>query len=790
MARVIDAVLSLKDKFSPTLKQVSRNLEEQSKIHKRLGKDIEATGKSISSFGKATAFISAPLVAAAGAGFALSQSLDKSTARVGMLGQITSEQTAGMKKGIIEVSNATGVASETIADATQKAITGGIAAGDSMKYMAENIKYSKVSGMELGQTVEVTNAYTKAYNLTIADTARLNDQQVITARLAKVEMSAMSPALAGVAKSAADAGVSVQQMDAAYVMMVRRGTDNGKAASSLAGLFDSFSKASPKAIKAAQEFGIELNQAHIKAIGFPAFLQEIQEKTGGDQTKIGKIIKDVEAFKLAVTMASGDGASEFADVLNQIQNSGGATAQSLARLKSPAGETVKAMNQIKNAGIELVDGLQPLWTSSATTIKQVVSAFNSLTDEQKNMIFSAMKLIIVTTVMSGIIGKTVGIVGNGVTAFANISAGITKAGSFIGYLATKFSTLITIFQAVGTAAKFLFMNPVGLAIMAVAIAAYLIYDNWGKVKEFFVNLWAGIVNTFNTAITAIKAWMDKIGITEKLQILIPKITTFLAVCIGLFMKFKNSVIAVFMAIASPVYALFSMIWNAIISKTTAGSSIITIILKVISASFGIMVNLVGVYLNGFLNIIGVVVGGVISIFGGIITFITGVFTGNWTMAWQGVVEIFSGIFSTIEGICNTVMGTIKAAINTVISGVNSVSVDVPSWVPIVGGQHYQPQIPMLAKGTDNWGGGVAMIHDAGAEIVDLPSGSRVIPHDKSMDQEYQRGKADSKSSGFVLTIPKLADTIIVREDADIDKIVEMLAFKLKSYAINQAEGAV
>jgi TP901 family phage tail tape measure protein len=789
MARRIDAELTLKDKFSPVLKQVSRNIQEQSKIHQRLGKDIESTGKSISSFGKATAFISAPLVAAAGAGFALSQSLDKSTARVGMLGQITKEQTAVMKKGIVEVSNATGVASETIADATQKAIAGGINAGDSMKYMAENIKYSKVSGMELNQTVEVTNAYTKAYNLTIADTARLNDQQVMTARLAKVEMSAMSPALAGVAKSAADAGISVQQMDAAYVMMVRRGTDNGKAASSLSGLFDSFSKASPKAIKAAQDFGIELNQAHIKAVGFPAFLQEIQTKTGGNQAAIGKIIKDVEAFKLALSMTSGDGASEYLNVLDQIQNSGGATAESLARLKTPAGETAKAMNQIKNAGIELVDGLQPLWTRSATMIKQVVSAFNSLTDEQKNMIFSAMKLIIVTTVMSGIIGKTVGIVGKGVTMFGNIGAGIEKAGSFIGYLATKFSTLITIFKAIGTAARFLFMTPVGLAITAIVIAAYLIYDNWGKVKEFFVNLWAGVVNVFNSAVTAIKGWMDKMGITEKLQSLIPKIATFIAASIGLFMLFKNGVIAVFMAIVSPVISLFSMLWTGINSQTLSSGGMITTILKIISASFGIMVNLVGIYLNGFLNIVGIVVGGIISVFSGIITFITGVFTGNWAMAWQGVVEIFSGIFSTIEGICNTVMSTIKAAINAVISGVNSVSINVPEWVPVVGGQHYQPSIPMLAKGTDNWGGGLAMVHDAGAEIIDLPSGSRVYPHSKSLDMARKEGRKESNGNSQSFTLQKLADTIIVREEADIDKIVERLAFKLKSHAINQAEGA-
>lgn len=714
MARVIDAVLSLKDKFSPTLRAVSKNIEQQSQIQKRLSKDIQETGKAISNFGKATAFISAPLVGAAAAGFQLSQSLDKSMARVGMLGDLTKSQTGAMKKQIVELSNQMNVASETIADGVQKAIIAGVSAGDTMKYMGDNIKYSKVSGMELGQTVDVTNTYLKAYNLTADQAASIHDKMVVTAKLAKVEMAAMSPALATVAKSAADAGVSIDQMNAAYVLMVKHGMDNNSASASLSGLFESFTKASPKAIKAAKEYGIELNRAHIQAIGFPAFLREIQEKTGGNEQAMGKIIKDVKAFKLALQMTGNE--AEFNEMLAQIQGSTGKTGEALAHLKTPAGETAKAMNQIKNAGIELVDGLEPLWTRSADMIKKVVGAFNSLSDEQKNMIFTVAKYIIIATIMSGTIGKTVSIAGKGIETFTKLAAEFQKAGSLISFLSTKFSGLIRAFQVAGAAARFLFMTPVGLAILAVVALVYLIYTNWGRVGPFFINLWHGIVAVFNFAAAAIKAVLNLIG-----------------------------------------------------------------------AWFGILRNVASAYLIGFLDVISLVFEGAKTVFKGLITFITGVFTGNWAQAWQGVVMVFSGIFSTIEGICHTVMNTIKAAINAVIGGINNISVDIPSWVPGVGGKHFAPSIPLLAKGTDNWQGGPAMIHDAGPEIVDLPSGTRVIPHDKSMRQEYERGRKDG---GNIINMEKLADTLVVREEADIDKIVQQLAFKLKAHAMNQAEGAV
>lgn len=81
-----------------------------------------------------------------------------------------------------------------------------------------------------------------------------------------------------------------------------------------------------------------------------------------------------------------------------------------------------------------------------------------------------------------------------------------------------------------------------------------------------------------------------------------------------------------------------------------------------------------------------------------------------------------------------------------------------------------------ALGTSYWGGGKTRINEGNrGEIIDLPSGSRVIPHDLS-----------KKSIGSSITIAKLADTIVVREEADIDKIAAALARKLNDVAFNMA----
>ncbi|MFZ7215743.1 phage tail tape measure protein [[Pasteurella] aerogenes] len=59
---------------------------------------------------------------------------------------------------------------------------------------------------------------------------------------------------------------------------------------------------------------------------------------------------------------------------------------------------------------------------------------------------------------------------------------------------TLFKGLITGLRAVATA---FLTNPIGLAITGIALAAYLIYDNWAAVGPWFSSLWQNVTTYFN-----------------------------------------------------------------------------------------------------------------------------------------------------------------------------------------------------------------------------------------------------------------------------------------------------
>lgn len=60
----------------------------------------------------------------------------------------------------------------------------------------------------------------------------------------------------------------------------------------------------------------------------------------------------------------------------------------------------------------------------------------------------------------------------------------------------------------------------------------------------------------------------------------------------------------------------------------------------------------GEVLGGAIRAAGTLITGIIDILSGLMDFITGVFTGNWTLAWQGIKEVFGGIVKAIWGLIN------------------------------------------------------------------------------------------------------------------------------------------
>lgn len=167
-------------------------------------------------------------------------------------------------------------------------------------------------------------------------------------------------------------------------------------------------------------------------------------------------------------------------------------------------------------------------------------------------------------------------------------------------------------------------------------------------------------------------------------------------------------------IGTAIMTVAQIIGQAIQMAMPFIQSLVTILLNIGQVVIPAVLAAISVFAQGISDAIA----GVKTIFEGIITFITGVFTGNWEQAWLGVRNIFTGIFDTLGALFKTPINAVIALINKAISGINGLGLDIPDWVPLIGGKKFSiniPEIPMLAKG--GFTNGVSIAGEAGTEAV-------------------------------------------------------------------------
>ena len=323
-----------------------------------------------------------------------------------------------------------------------------------------------------------------------------------------------------------------------------------------------------------------------------------------------------------------------------------------------------------------------------------------------------------------------------VVKFAAVAASVGPVLMGFGKISTGINTMISNFGKIGGAitrltgasgfsgiAKIM-TGPFGIAAAAVAVAAILIYKNWDRIAPILQKIGQRFADFWKTVQPQLEPFIN----------LVKEVASYLE---------------------ETLEPVFKIVWKA-----------------------------AGDYVVKFFDDVSVIIDGVLGVFEGVITFLTGVFQGNWEKAWNGIVQAVGSIFGTLESLVKTPLNAVINLVNKAIGAINKISVDLPS---AVGGGHIGfniPTIPTLAKGTDYWQGGIVQISEKGGEIVDLPSGSRVYPHDESVRIARQDGRKN-----YSIAIAKLADSIVVREEADIDKIAEVIVKRIEQAIDNMPQTA-
>lgn len=232
---------------------------------------------------------------------------------------------------------------------------------------------------------------------------------------------------------------------------------------------------------------------------------EILEKL---RKKYGQVLDDMEKKEIKEAFGTDEGMkfiTAFYGEVDTLRESITAMDAELQQGTDSVTRMAKAMNdgkemellsqQWSNLTTVIGAGFAPVVNKVGTIIGKITVKLAAWMEEHE----TATTFITTTIAVIGGLATVLGMVGIGVGTFTIALPFLTKNLKILGG-AFKF-----VGRAILWVGRAFLLNPIGLAITAIALGAYLIYKNWDKLKSYFTKLWSKVGKSFKIGMAIILA---------------------------------------------------------------------------------------------------------------------------------------------------------------------------------------------------------------------------------------------------------------------------------------------
>ena len=730
MSRVIDAVLRLRDEFTQPLSKSIDLMTSASKEGNKTRKAIEKFGNGIAKTGaQLTTAITVPVLAAGAASVkaatdwetaftGVKKTVDATEAEYDKLGkgiqQMATETSSSMEEiaGVAEVAGQLGISKDNLLDFTRTMVQLGDTTNLSAEEAATSLaRFLNITRESTGNIDKIGAAIVDLGNNFATDEASI---VAMSTRLAAAGTLAGMSSTDILALSTAMSSVGIEAEAGGTAMTQTLTAVEAAVADFSTGSTEDLEAIAEVANTSAADFAQKWKSEPIKAV---------QEFITG----LGRLDEKGESATL---------------VLDELGMSG-----------------VRQSNMLKSLGLASDVLANAIDTSSAaykanTALTDEASKRYSTFASQANQLKEQFKMISISIgqMLMPYMQQAVAWVQNLVDKFNSLDEGTKESivkfalmAAAAGPLITGFGKMITM----GSKLLGVFANVRGI-LSGVSAA--------GGVLKF-----------------ALAALTSPIGLVVAACVAIAAI---IAVVITHFDQFKAAASNVSTTIAPYIEQLkeaFTGLWNTVSPIITLISDLIA---SVLVGAFEGMLSTASIVIDGITTVIT----GLKDYISGFVNLITAIAHGDWAAAWDAFKDIVKGKIEVIVGLIEGVVGIVTGLINAIAgagSKVAELAAGSGSKSTAASGKSTArgaaKSLPGNATGTTNWRGGWTRVNEKGGEIMNLPSGTQIIPHDASRNTPL----------GGNINIAKLADSIVVREDADIDRIGDAIVRKLSAACSNR-----
>lgn len=374
----------------------------------------------------------------------------KSLANVNTLLDMTNKEMENLDTTIQSMSVNFAIQKKELSSGVYQALSAGaVDLSEALNIVSKSAVLSKAGLIENAQAVDIITTAMNAYGKETVTAGHAADVYFQIIKKGKITGEELAGTIGQSITLFARANLGIEDLGAGVATLTKVGVKASEATTQLNAVVNAFIKPSKAMTQALNEANIASGSALLKQRGLAGAMKFLQDRTGGSNEELAKLLPNIRAMRGAMALSSEDGAV-LNDVLADFANVSGVAQKAMDKQTNGFAKNAFTMEQaivaLQNLAMQIGKRVLPVLGKAAEFIVKFATDFDSLSTPVKLLV----KLIPVLAASLAAMVVTL-----------NFAAIITTATTAITALGGAFSALWAIMLA----------NPAGAVIAAVAIAA-------------------------------------------------------------------------------------------------------------------------------------------------------------------------------------------------------------------------------------------------------------------------------------------------------------------------------
>lgn len=325
----------------------------------------------------AIAGISTALAGAAAAAVKAGAAYETSLAKVGTIADTSVKSVGTLSAEVLRLSNETGESAAGLNEALYSAISAGADTEHAVDLVAVAVKSARGGFTDAETAVDGLTSALNAYAMETSEAESLANKFLVTQNLGKTTFGELASSIGGVAPTANAAGMSIDELLASTAALTANGIGTSEAMTGIKAALSNIIKPAGEAQKLAESLGLDFSAAALQTQGWAGFLEDLQEKTGGNTEQLAKLFGSVEALNTVLTLTSGQGTELLTKSLEEMETNTTALDDAYTAMSGTLETTVQKIGtNLQNLGVQFYESVEAPAKAAADGVLEMVQSLS------------------------------------------------------------------------------------------------------------------------------------------------------------------------------------------------------------------------------------------------------------------------------------------------------------------------------------------------------------------------------------------------------------------------------